>query len=439
MINYEKKIQTWLVVIMMVLAPLAMNQYSAIALMGGVFLGALLILFFLWNAEQIREVSNLHIFFIAASILLVSIYILPIPNYIWELLPNNAYRYEDVRIFLGNDNVPFTDSVVLSIIPVDTIFSLYFLIPVLAVFLVANTLPKKNINIIIYVFLTIVLFQAVIGVIQYAVGSEALYMGKKHGNNANGTYSNRDHYVAIFEFSVPILLGMLLVKKNKNSKIDDFTVSARIILLFILVFSLVAGILSGSRTGIALLLLGMVLAGVLSLYKNKSFSGFGYVLFPIFASFIALFQIGIIPVLNRFAKDPLEDGRWVIFENTKKIINDHPVFGTGPGTFSDVYRAYQPVEQPKFINHVHNDYLQLISEMGYFGILIITFFFFMFLYQSFLLFRNRRLYQVSMIQVASGVSVLLLLLHSSMDFNLHILANAIFFAFFLGVFFRKVK
>jgi O-antigen ligase len=43
------------------------------------------------------------------------------------------------------------------------------------------------------------------------------------------------------------------------------------------------------------------------------------------------------------------------------------------------------------------------------------------------------------IQIGAGMGVFLLLLHTLVDFNLHIPANAIFFAFLLGIFFHPLK
>jgi hypothetical protein len=41
------------------------------------------------------------------------------------------------------------------------------------------------------------------------------------------------------------------------------------------------------------------------------------------------------------------------------------------------------------------------------------------------------------IQVGAGIGILLLLLHSLADFNLHIPANVVYFAFLAGVFFAQ--
>lgn len=48
---------------------------------------------------------------------------------------------------------------------------------------------------------------------------------------------------------------------------------------------------------------------------------------------------------------------------------------------SDVYRAFQPLEQQGFINQgAHNDYLELMFDMGLAGMVIIGDFFLLYLY-----------------------------------------------------------
>jgi O-antigen ligase len=45
---------------------------------------------------------------------------------------------------------------------------------------------------------------------------------------------------------------------------------------------------------------------------------------------------------------------------------EHPVFGSGPGTFQDLYRARKPSNAEMSLL-VHNDYLQQAMESGWLG------------------------------------------------------------------------
>lgn len=77
--------------------------------------------------------------------------------------------------------------------------------------------------------------------------------------------------------------------------------------------------------------------------------------------------------------------RILCYESTMNIIKDHPVTGTGTGTFYNIYPKYRVPEMKEVFTFVetpryaHNDFLQVGSETGLLGLsifvwLIITFF-----------------------------------------------------------------
>ena len=110
--------------------------------------------------------------------------------------------------------------------------------------------------------------------------------------------------------------------------------------------------------------------------------------------------------------------------------------GSGPGTFQSVFLAFQPPSLQKFINHAHNDYLELFFETGIFGILLIALLVITYIYGWFNL-RSNQWGRFQFIQVATGISLLLMSLHGFTDFNFHTPANVIFFAFLSGIFLHQ--
>lgn len=70
------------------------------------------------------------------------------------------------------------------------------------------------------------------------------------------------------------------------------------------------------------------------------------------------------------AEDPSFSYRRHIWAWTLKIFLDHPLLGTGPGTFPLMLGRYQEI--PYITGHyAHNAYLQIASEMGLFGLLLL--------------------------------------------------------------------
>jgi O-antigen ligase len=142
---------------------------------------------------------------------------------------------------------------------------------------------------------------------------------------------------------------------------------------------------------------------------------------------------GLIPVMNRFGQDPVEDVRWEIFNYTWMAIKQFFPLGSGPQTFQPVFFAFQPPELQNFVNHAHNDYLELLFETGLLGVLLLALSVILYGY-GWLKLRKHHWDRFHFIQTAAGISLLLLALHGFADFNFHTPANMIFFAFLAGIF-----
>jgi O-antigen ligase len=105
----------------------------------------------------------------------------------------------------------------------------------------------------------------------------------------------------------------------------------------------------------------------------------------------------------------------------------HPVSGSGLGTIVAVYPRYETMYDGKLVDHVHNDYAETLAETGVLGGACgLAFLFF--------LFRDARKSlkaeqgHFSRAIHAGAIAALVgLLLHSFVDFNLHIFSNALLF------------
>ncbi|MFH0911367.1 MAG: tetratricopeptide repeat protein [Planctomycetota bacterium] len=92
------------------------------------------------------------------------------------------------------------------------------------------------------------------------------------------------------------------------------------------------------------------------------------------------------PMLRRFAamlkpvpqRKGLVDLRILIWEGAVKNFAQHPVFGTGIGTFKTYFPRYrdpdfQKYELPNRTLHAHSEYLEVLSDMGMIGLLAFGF------------------------------------------------------------------
>jgi O-antigen ligase len=148
--------------------------------------------------------------------------------------------------------------------------------------------------------------------------------------------------------------------------------------------------------------------------------------------------IGLGPVLSRFEssvvqKGPAPEGRGGIFQDAKHLVRQHPAFGTGLGTFGIAIRAYQTVNVDTEVVHAHNDYVEAVSDTGFPGALLLflpVFYLFLKMTSSFMDDPGRFRRAVTLGCVGSTLAMLI---HSGLDFNLQIPANALIFAVVLGI------
>jgi len=119
--------------------------------------------------------------------------------------------------------------------------------------------------------------------------------------------------------------------------------------------------------------------------------------------------------------------------DTLTLIRDQPILGTGSGTFYTAFPQYRGNDIPLYYDHAHNDYLQFIAEHGVVGVLPLA----MLLAASFGMaiqtMRKRRTLLFQAIAFAPVMAIIAMLLHSTVDFNLQIPANAATFVIIISV------
>ena len=116
------------------------------------------------------------------------------------------------------------------------------------------------------------------------------------------------------------------------------------------------------------------------------------------------------------------------WKGSLEIFRDYPIFGSGLGSFSNIYPKYQkdPISAGKY---AHNWYLEILAEQG--AIVFIVFILFLSsVFRSFIKCRDvasQRFYG------ALAIGILAFLTHNAVDIGSHYPANMVLFWFFLGI------
>jgi O-antigen ligase len=384
----------------------------------------------------------------AVLIGLVIFQLVPLPGGLLTLLrPDSPALSPTLR---GSDHHSFS---ALSIAPYNTRIHLTLVVCCAAVFFFARMLGQDRASRrrLVTWLVALGVFEALYGLVQYLTGWQQIfgYVKKYNLEEATGTYINRNHFAGFLEMVIPFSVALVLYE---NAKLPRRAVPAR--------NARIKGMLGGrklSRMGLWLLAGIVMVAGlffslsrmgiistVAALAVMAAFAGFQrkaglWVAAGIMAcGIILVLWMGAGPAVGRFGTiaqeyASVDESRWSLWKDTARLIGGHPLLGSGLGTFPVAFTRVQSSFLGQFVNHAHNDYLELASDLGipsaalFFGS------------TATLLVRAARKAASSELSferaMASGClgSIAAILLHSLADFNLYIPANALVFSLILGL------
>ena len=378
------------------------------------------------------------------AVLLPLLYLLPVPLEVWAGLPGRAPYLEMLQFSRGLSDS--SSARALSIWPFASEAGWYALLVPVAVFLLTVGLAERRLWLLVKIVLVMALFQALLGLMQFVDGPDSvLRLGNPYYNHSGvGTYVNRNHLAGFLVMALPLAValsvgplaeaGAAVTRKagHLSNMLSTLLFGALIIVL------LVGLVFTRSRAGIGLGLLGLLLSALVFSVGLRSRKLLLMVVMLLLAALAAAVTIGLEPIIARYASpDTIDNERWRIFSAAWEAAQQFFPIGSGPATFPLVFPMFQPSDMTGFINRVHNDYLEVYFDGGLvlFIPVVLLLLMYMMRWKAFWARGGWGRFQV--LQVASGLSVLLLLLHSLVDFNLHIPANAVYFAFLAGVFFHR--
>jgi O-antigen ligase len=264
------------------------------------------------------------------------------------------------------------------------------------------------------------------GIIQHFTSEGRIYWYRELplGGDVFGPYVNRNHFAGFVELTAPIGLSLMAFRGIRR---DLFLLTT---LLTILPVS--ALVLSGSRGGIVSFAFQV---GVLTLLVRSRRSREG----PRMASvgIVALAALGLIVwmgagrAIERFSTLPSSDTslqrRFTMVRAASQIVRDHPIVGSGLGTLVVVYPRYETVYDGKIVQHVHDDYMELLADSGLVGGLCGLAFLIVLYRQARRNFEAEQGHFSRGLHAGAIVALSGLLLHSFVDFNLHVPANMLLF------------
>ncbi len=311
----------------------------------------------------------------------------------------------------------------------DSIEALTLLISYVAIFFVTlyTIRSRRDVLQLVYVICGIGLLLSLVGFCKYAgiTLSFWVYDELRYPDAfISGVYGNHNHLAGYLEMVIPLMLALFLTRSRRGMTFIALAV------LVILVTS--CHILTLSRGG------WFALGGALSLmtlvllfhkrFRSKKILALLFTSFVVVIFFVLSGSDLFLRALS-FTDDEVVlgiGGRMIIWKGTLAMIKENIFIGIGPGTFASVFPQYQPAGSTARFYQVHNDYLHFIVELGALFLPLLGWLLFSLFDAGRKKLRSSSR-QVWGITLGAMIGIFAILIHSFVDFNLHIPANAILF------------
>jgi O-antigen ligase len=241
-----------------------------------------------------------------------------------------------------------------------------------------------------------------------------------------GPYVNHNHYAGLIEMLTPIPLVVALAASV--SRIHRALAALAAAVMASTIF------LSGSRGGMTAFAAQMVLLAAFVMKRRKNWKAvFAFCAFLLIASALLMWLGGgelvdRLASIHSGARAELSGGtRLTIDSDALKMFAEKPILGWGLGVFPEVYPQFSSLATNLQVGMAHNDYVQLLVEMGALGFAVVLWFLVTLFRSAASKLKTQPADTNTAVTLAAILGVSGIFVHSFVDFNLQIPANAALF------------
>ncbi len=335
----------------------------------------------LTTSVEERRFVRLPFYMLVGLAVVMAVQLIPLPPALWTSLPERD-MFAELAGLVGMPQ-PWRP---LSLTPDLTINSFLSLLVPAAALLAAAWLPRSGWGYLLIAILVLTAVSAILGLAQITGRMDALYFYEITNRGvAVGLFANRNHQALLLALNLPILVTLALFPAEEAaSRVRGWI--AAIWALFLLPLVLV----TGSRAGLALYVLALLLSWLLYLRLRAQAGGVATAVPPrgrerrkvlrLVAAYPAWWMAGGFALMGaitlalsrgeavrRFTEQGVGDElRLRIFAHVLDLAWKYFPTGAGFGAFPDVYRIFEPVGMldPEYVNHAHNDLLEFVVDGG---------------------------------------------------------------------------
>jgi O-antigen ligase/tetratricopeptide (TPR) repeat protein len=370
--------------------------------------------------------------------------LVPLPPGIMKIISPGTYNLYSETVFAGGPVrwMPLSIDVKATLSEFFRVVS-YAVFYVLTVQLVSKKENLKKAIAAVVIFASVLSFLAIL---QHILWNGKIYWVRNitQGGSPFGPYVNRNHYAGLMEMIFPLVLSLFLFYKphiaykslrDKLTRAFDLkSTNIYLLLGFSAVLIATSVFLTLSRSGIVSLSVSLLFFGLMFLARGKDRKRGIVIIVICVLVILSVGWFGWEPVFERFEKirnpqGDISELRLVVWNDSRNIIRDFPLFGTGAGSFVDIYPKYRTIPGDRIVDHAHNDYIELLSDGGVVAFALCAWFFVLLLFRSFGVFRKRSETYSVYVFIGCVTGIISILVHSITDFNLHIGANGLYLFF----------
>lgn len=321
------------------------------------------------------ETYKVPMIFMALSIGLVVLHLIPLPPALWMMLPGRELAIE-AGAAMGGDQ-PWRP---ISLVPYRAENAFFAMLVPAAAMVLAVQLDMQERRNILLLFLGFGFVCALWAIIQIVADFKpGLYLYAVSSNGApTGLFANRNHTAALFVLMFPILSLVASRAKGSTKMVINILCAALACVFLLMTFA------TGSRGGLVFAVLA--LGGAALVWRDRPQSHYrtrrgARDLTPYFVAGASILGIaGFAYIMSRAdALDRLmkpneaEQSRTLVWQTIVDFLPGYMPFGSGIGSFVEIFKVHEPnaMLELNYWNHAHNDWLEWVLEGGVPALLIL--------------------------------------------------------------------
>lgn len=303
------------------------------------------------------------------AIVLVVLQFLPLPLSLWELSGGRAQLLADS----ASVSAPLAPLLV-ALAPHEALASAVWMLPALAIGAAMLRWRPWQPEYFAWTLVLVMAASVGLGATQLAGGQQAptYFYANTNREMTVGFFANANHLASLLLVSLPFLAALA---RHAARRAGQRRTGIYLVLGAFALVAVVGIAANGSLAGLGLLLPVLAASSLILLPSRlvRKVAGLALVVAVGGAAAIVLASEELGLVLGE-ASAFAPGGREAIWATTWTAVRDFLPLGSGLGSFAEVYRLYEDpaLVEAALINHAHNDYLEVLLELGAGGAVLLA-------------------------------------------------------------------